>query len=350
MEQQTAYMPDTDSITAKASRGSEVLEIVYSEGEKNKQVKKAMKNEQLKQNPETLFADFSNTENGRKKTDLLFHTENTEAWHTAFCKYYKNITKGGICMGRQIKVRDEEDSCVVLTLNIYHNGTIMAQGIEEQLEEFEHAFPLMKDQAKDLKTSDKNDEKQMAAKTLSMDMPDVPSPNMLRDCLSHLERDFVQSKEQLQRQLGDNGNANDRLREELNTLKSEHKSALLEIQSTIQQLQQDNTQLREEINILKSQMIPNNQETELKRMVCPDKVPINKQQTGETHQPPKINITKPSNSQDNCKNPETPNKPSNHKNRQQNPEIVLIIDSNGKYLNTKRLFPGTRVQNSLFHN
>lgn len=145
----------------------------------------------FKQNPETLFADFTSTEHDRKKTDLLFYTENTEAWHTAFCKYYKNIAKGGICKGRQIKVRDEEDNCAVLTLNIYHNGTIMAQATEENLEEFKHVFPQIKDQAKvynDLKATDKKDEKQIPAKTLSIDMADVPSPKILRLLISTRER------------------------------------------------------------------------------------------------------------------------------------------------------------------
>lgn len=344
MEQNKENTPNTESFTqTKVSRGADVLEIVYSDEEKNKQTKKAIKKEQLKQNPETLFADFSSTEHGRKLTNLLFHTEYTEAWHTAFCKFYKNITKGGVCKGRQIKVRDEEDNCAVLTLNIYHNGTIMAQGTDEKLEEFKQVFPQIKDQAKvykDLKSPVKNQEEQIPTDILSRYMPDVPSPTVLRDCLSQLEGDFIQFKEQLQRQLGDK-NVNDQLREELNTLKSQHESILEEIRSTMQQLQQENTQLREEITSLKLQM---NQEKESKAMVCTDKVPISKQQSGETHQLPKINITKPSNIQDNSNNPETTNKPSsNHKNRQQTPEIVLIIDSNGKYLNTKRLFPGTRV-------
>ncbi|PIO04975.1 hypothetical protein AB205_0065620, partial [Aquarana catesbeiana] len=243
---------------------------------------------------------------------------NTEAWHTAFCKYYKNIAKGGICKGRQIKVRDEEDNCAVLTLNIYHNGTIMAQATEENLEEFKHVFPQIKDQAKvynDLKATDKKDEKQIPAKTLSIDMADVPSPKILRLLISTRERFCTVQR-----------TASKTVRNSIYNATATTRKRSTEGRNKYTKIKNDTPQSGNR-----------NKRNGLYRQSA-------HQQTSETHQLPKINITKPSNSQDNSNNPETPNKPlSNHKNKQQTPEIVLIIDSNGKYLNTKRLFPGTRV-------
>lgn len=57
--------------------------------------------------------------------------------------------KNGISKGRQISVYDNGDaSNPMLTVNIYHNGTVMVQGSENCLDNFQKKFQSMKEEAK----------------------------------------------------------------------------------------------------------------------------------------------------------------------------------------------------------
>ncbi len=80
-------------------------------------------------------------------TNLLLYTENGNAWHTAICKYYKNIKKHGICNGRQIQIHEEggdNSKAFLSVIYIYHNGTIMFQGNEACLSSVQANFSSLK--------------------------------------------------------------------------------------------------------------------------------------------------------------------------------------------------------------
>ena len=74
---------------------------------------------------------------------LLMFTENTEAWHKAICTHYSHHKKRGICSGRQIVI-EETDSDPPLTINIYHNGTVMFQGSQASLSSINKNFKIIK--------------------------------------------------------------------------------------------------------------------------------------------------------------------------------------------------------------
>ncbi|KAE8623409.1 hypothetical protein XENTR_v10005593 [Xenopus tropicalis] len=122
----------------------------------------------------------------------------------------------------------------------------MVQGMEAKLE-FEQLFPYIKAQAATYKdqssASIKSCDVQRPRKTDSRDSdatcpsPSTPSPETLRDCLSQLERDFIQFKEEVERQQGVRSHGNEQIREEISKMRSEHKATLLEVQSSVQQLQ-----------------------------------------------------------------------------------------------------------------
>ncbi|MGL5102321.1 MAG: hypothetical protein ACRC6N_07210, partial [Plesiomonas sp.] len=77
-------------------------------------------------------------------TNLLFYTEHTEAWHRALCSHYTHHRKRGICNGRQIIIQEEDRDSTLLTVNIYHNGTVMFQGSEAGLSSVQSHFNTIK--------------------------------------------------------------------------------------------------------------------------------------------------------------------------------------------------------------
>ncbi|ROL45340.1 hypothetical protein DPX16_3672 [Anabarilius grahami] len=109
--------------------------------------KQLHRHKQIKDHPETLFADYDHS----SMTNLLFYTENSSLWHTAFCQHFTFTTKRGICKGRQILVfQDAEgnEESRILSLNLYHNGTVMIQGSEPALQAFTADFIPIKQQAR----------------------------------------------------------------------------------------------------------------------------------------------------------------------------------------------------------
>ncbi|XP_068103539.1 protein mono-ADP-ribosyltransferase PARP14-like [Hyperolius riggenbachi] len=252
-------------------------------------------------------------------------------------------------------------------------------GAKCRLEEFEKLFPHIREKAENYKTINNPATQKCEAQTTKQgeklpprDSQSHPSLETLRDCLSNLEIDFTLFREQYQRSQGVK-NANDQLREELARLKSEHTEALCEIKASLQQLQEENSQLKEEIR--KIQIL--NQPKEEVTTKC-TKVPTScaliedctvhhTQETVNTKDhhsqldpspnatntcPPKTpepSHCQPDPSPNAAKTapPNTPElKPKHQANgsyRPRSPDIVLIIDSNGTYLDIKRLFPGKNV-------
>ncbi len=108
--------------------------------------KQLHRQKQIKDHPETLFADYDRS----TMTNLLFYTENSSLWHTAFCQPFTFTTKRGICKGRQILVFEDaegNEESRILSLNLYHNGTVMIQGSEPALQAFTADFIQIKQQA-----------------------------------------------------------------------------------------------------------------------------------------------------------------------------------------------------------
>ncbi|MGH0151681.1 UNVERIFIED_CONTAM: hypothetical protein FKN15_019752 [Acipenser sinensis] len=82
------------------------------------------------------------------RSNLIFYTQHLNAWHTAVCKTYSNVTKRGICQGRQILLREDSDpDSTVLSIKVYHSGTVLIQGSEASLTSFEKTYKQLKEAA-----------------------------------------------------------------------------------------------------------------------------------------------------------------------------------------------------------
>ncbi|XP_039677898.1 uncharacterized protein LOC120572646 [Perca fluviatilis] len=62
----------------------------------------------------------------------------------SFCEIFTHVKKNGISKGRQITVCEEDPTSPTLIINIYHNGTIMIQGSENSMDNFDKHFQSMK--------------------------------------------------------------------------------------------------------------------------------------------------------------------------------------------------------------
>lgn len=101
----------------------------------------------MRESPETLVADLTVLVGKKTTTNLIFHTESPSAWHTALCTKYSKHRKNG--KGRQITINKDNDKTARLTVNVYHNNTILAQGSESSLRTFQEDFQSPGEEAKE---------------------------------------------------------------------------------------------------------------------------------------------------------------------------------------------------------
>ncbi len=129
-------------------------------------------------------------------TNLLLYTENGNAWHTAICKYYKNIKKHGICNGRQIQIHEEggDNSKAFLSVNIYHNGTIMFQGNEACLSSVQANFSSLKALAESETQAERLDS-HVVTKSAGVELEEEEEP--ILDCDTQLEQSVTQIRSSL---------------------------------------------------------------------------------------------------------------------------------------------------------
>ncbi|MGH0129371.1 UNVERIFIED_CONTAM: hypothetical protein FKN15_043522 [Acipenser sinensis] len=194
-----------------SSNGCCSIEIEYPEELSSAKARKNYKDRVLRESPETLIANYSTVDNCRVKCNLLLYTEHPSAWHSALCSTYCNIRKGGISRGRQLTVFEDSDAdSVMLTVNVYHNGTVMVQGRESSLDLFEQSFPALRKRVERAKTipelANPQPLPQPPAQPSSQpshpqhspvtDSPrQVSKSKALKECLSVLELEFTEFRE-----------------------------------------------------------------------------------------------------------------------------------------------------------
>ncbi|KAM9473035.1 uncharacterized protein ACWYII_008123 [Salvelinus alpinus] len=116
--------------------------ILYPKEAKNDTMRKAFKQKLLKERPETLFADLY--KNG-DVSNLIFLTDQPNAWRSAVCSHYPSIKKEGICNGWKLKIKETDDpDSTMITINLYKTGTVMVQG---NIRLFETDFQTIKERA-----------------------------------------------------------------------------------------------------------------------------------------------------------------------------------------------------------
>ena len=105
-ESHSLPQPNGEALEAP-SRCSEAIKIQYPLHVKNEKSRKDYKMKLLMENQETLFADYYKNGN---ISNLIFHTNHPRAWHSAILAHYPSVTRAGITEGWKLRILDNEDS------------------------------------------------------------------------------------------------------------------------------------------------------------------------------------------------------------------------------------------------
>ncbi len=210
----------------------------------------------LKENPEMLLSDYSGPDNNRVRCNLLFFTEHPSSWHTILCSNMTCMRKGGISKGRQLTLEGDNDT--KLTVNLYHNGTVMVQGPETSLNEFQRNFGNLKKEVQKIKKdpevkSQAEDEAGTTSVTITdpssrthghTSTPASPKIKVLKDNIAELEQDFFLFKEETTNNL-----------QHLLNLTSHHNVQQTEqLCSAVRHLEEDNKELRLELRWVREEL------------------------------------------------------------------------------------------------
>lgn len=279
-----------------------------------------------------------------------------------FCQHFAFTSKRGICKGRQILVfedAEENEDSRSLSLNLYHNGTVMIQGSEPALQTFVMDFSQIKNQTQ-LDTNFKQDRTEIKSNTsptqdtqkkTTAATPLVQSPmSRMKEKFSLLEIEMVELKELILSHLKDNNDLQ-QLKQETESLQKNKEQLSKELQETREELKElkttfrrqiteIKTEMQEELSALKSELqkkdelIDNmknqllhsssSRDSQTEPLICEETLTeIQSLQTVDELQPPT--------------DPQSINTTSHA-------QALILIDSNGKYLKEKLLFPKLKAQ------
>ncbi len=337
--------------------------ITYPQTVKSAKDKKAHKYSLLKNNPGTLMADVSPKGDRAIITSLLLYTTDCNLWHTVICKYYKSYRKLGICNSRQIQIYEENyTNKAFLTVNIYHNGTIMFQGTEACLSSVQANFTSLKALAEaEKQTQGANSDaaggcdaqssrerlEEMKLNPAEHDPQLEQSVSQIRNSLSLQEVELVElrvltlshaiSSERLQH-----------LENKLNHLTRDFEASVEELKGEICKLQQDMETLNKEQKTVRQELLLREGEiqnlrehTESLTHTCKQRPSSPTNKTTAAHSPsPESSTTAAVPLTPQAEGPEGPQEQGSET---QNSEVIILTDSNGKFINEKQLFPGHKT-------
>ena len=348
-------------------------EVEYPAKCKSGTAREKHKEKTLQENPEILFIDYVQQIGGRKKNNILFFTDSIYIWKDTLCNNYTHVSSEGIGSGGRLKIcKDEhlDKDDPLLTITYYTKGKVMIQGNEANLESFEEAFPLLKAEVATKKTnisSDSEDESPEENPTnFSISAPPTPasSTNQFKESMALLELDFAEFKELTQARLSNLPDINiQQLKEELQQLKRDNQASAADFTGSLEKLRQENCVLRAQLTHLgegaekrersfirevqhltdRLSLIPTTASTETQTLPasvpspCLDSVPssLDSTQYDSTLTPDASTSSAASDQPCPSQLTFTP--------EEQAPQVVLLADSNGKFLDTSRLFPGRKV-------
>lgn len=333
--------------------------ITYPQTIRSAKDKKTYKYSLLKNNPETLMADVSLKGDRAIITNLLLYTTDCNLWHTVICKHYKSYRKLGICNGRQIQIYEENDTNrAFLTVNIYHNGTIMFQGTEACLSSVQANFTILKALAEAEKqaqgaNSDAAggcDPQSSRERLEEMELnPDEHNPQLeqsvsqIRNSLSLQEVELVELRE-LTLSHAVSSERLQHLENKLNHLTRDFETSVEELKREVCKLQQDRNALNKELETVRQELLLREgeiqslrEQTESLSRICKQRPSSPSTQTAAAHTPT------PESSTPTAPQAEAPEGPQEQGSHPQKAEVIILIDSNGKFINEKQLFPGHKT-------
>ncbi|KAG9265453.1 hypothetical protein AMEX_G18137 [Astyanax mexicanus] len=350
--------------------------VIYPPEVKSETARKQFKHKLLREKPESLFSDLYKT---GETSNLIFYTDSPESWHKALTSYYTSVKKEGICNGWKLKIKDPSDTeTVMTTINIYKNGTLMVQG---NLSEFEKSFGRLREAAEEERGRDNilqeeksdcppqhNTTTQSSAQTSSQssdqtsdqtsaqEQKDIgqdqltplhTSITLLKGHFTQLEGEIVQLREMFLKQQTNMKWIQEKedFKKELSDLREQLRILQVEKEEDRSRYRKEMAELREELRLrdsivesLKEQLLS------LKQPQSPPTTKISRQTNPNNHlQPPSITPT--SSQQPPANQPSQPEQCTTMdegRNAEQI-EIALLIDSNGKFIDEKKLFPRHRV-------
>lgn len=356
--------------------------IHYPSELKNEPQRREFKQKLLEEKPETLFADLY--KNG-EVSNLIFYSAHPDTWHSAIILHHPSAERKGICNGWKLQLKDTDDpDTVMTTINIYKSGKIMIQG---NLNNFQFEFQTLKTLA------EKQREKSGPIVTLPLDPPlphnslaeeeqcskqreltsNIPPlintiMNEMRDKYALMESEIVQLQE-ISFQTNSLRETNKAIHQQLSTMKTqyEHSQAQLKelqhdrdtfrkdldmLREILREMQQERTDYKKEISLLAEKL--KEREATINNLSEQLQLPNPRPQLPE----PQV-LTQPTSPP--AASPDLQQPPESHANlsfpcEQQHPsgqssptivqhksDIVFLMDSNGKFLDEKRLFPNHSV-------
>ncbi|KAI9538426.1 hypothetical protein NQZ68_014170 [Dissostichus eleginoides] len=389
---------------ASTTACTEAVPLVYPQEVKNDSARKANKLKLLKDRPETLFADLYKS---GEVSNLIFLTDQPLAWHADISAHYPSVKKEGICNGWKIKIKEVEDpDTVMTTVNMYKNGTVMVQGnltpfeldfllIKERAQQ-EKSAPT--DNNHTLPETDTTPTSGCPAADPEEKEPTGPEPAQdpqldraitdLKVKFTELERELVQLRELISQQPAQDTRVQqdssaisteltklrqdrDSNRRELSTVRTEvrelqqdresHMARLTALTEEVRELREERRSYRRELTAL-SEELQERERVKEQLDSHPDHnqnpvTPIESSQNPPTQQPPSTpsSISSPHanptprsppiTQMNTTPSPQTNTTPHPSRPAQQRgkPDIVIFIDSNGKFIDENKLFPTDTV-------
>ncbi len=378
---------------------SPLTTIQYPSEIKTDSARKNYKQKLLSNNPETLFADLFKT---GEICNLIFFSDHPSAWHKAITKHYPSVKKEGICNGWKVKIREPKDpDSTVITVNIYKNGTVMVQG---NLKLFQADYRAIAEATKHEKallseslSSEQNPQNSSSdlkptpaetAKTENIPSSLLKSIPILQEHFMKLETEMVQLREtvlkqqqshtcaahtDLQQNTEHQSQRLTALTQQMRTLQTEKDSyqceltalrrqlqdrehSTLEMRQQLREIQEEREQQNSEIQALKEQvrelLLAREEPAQTHTAQTLPSTPKSPN-TGSQHPPLSADSERPDpdSSQPSQRplsgSPAQQHQPSSHSSPAQTsteePEVALLIDSNGKFIDIKKLFPRHRA-------
>ncbi len=381
---------------------SSLTTIQYPSEIKTDSARKNYKQKLISNNPETLFADLFKT---GEICNLISFSDHPSAWHKAIIKHYPSVKKEGICNGWKVKIREPQDpDSTVITVNIYKNGTVMVQGNLKLFQADYRAIAkamkykallsesLSSEQNPQNSSSDLKPTPAETDKTVNIPSSLLKSIPILQEHFMKLETEMVQLREtvlkqqqshtcaahtELQQNTEHQSQRLTALTQQMRMLQTEKDSyqcelfalrlqlqdreqSTLEMRQQLREIQEEREQQNSEIQALKEQvrelLLAREEPAQTHRAQTLPSTPKSTN-TGSQHPPLNADSERPDpdSSQPSQRHPPPPppgfpaqqHQPSSHSSPAQTsteePEVALFIDSNGKFIDIKKLFPRHRA-------
>ncbi|XDV33405.1 hypothetical protein PO909_003829 [Leuciscus waleckii] len=372
---------------------SPLTTIQYPSEVKSDTARKTYKQKLLTNNPETLFADLFKT---GEVCNLIFFSDHPSTWHKAIINHYPSVKKEGICNGWKVKIREPHDpDSTVMTVNIYKNGTVMVQG---DLKIFQADYRTISEIVKHEKAVlSENSSSEQNPPISTSDLRPTPaetgehiSPSLLRaipllqEHFTKLEMEMVQLRETvLKQQQSDTCAAHTELQQntelltqrlsaltehmrKLQTEKDSYQCELTALRLQLEDREQSTLEMRQQLREIQEEREQQSSEIQALREQLRELL-LAREEPEQTHRAqtlPSIPESPNTGSQDPALSTERPDpdrsqpsqrplsgssaqQPSSHSSpapaSTEEPEIALLIDSNGKFIDVKKLFPQHRV-------